>query len=217
MQTLDAVGWAATALGSTFAVPQLVRLVRTRRTDGLSLLAWQAMLVLNLAFSVHGARIGQAPQLVTSVLALWSSLPLVVLIARHRGLTPWRALAPPLLVACVAVAVDVTVGSAAFGVLVIGPAILANIGYSVELVRAPSVAGVSPAYLVLAVVNQALWVTWALLVPDMGTVVAATTMTALTTFNLGWWAGRRLRGTATRRGTPGRVADPAPSVPEGAA
>lgn len=192
MPLVDLIGWAATALGSVFAVPQLVTLIRTRDTAGLSLVAWQAMLVLNVAYTVHGARIGQAPQLVTSVLALCSSLPLVVLISRHRVLPVWRSLAVPLLVAAVMIAVDVTLGSGAYGLLTLAPAILANIGNSIELVRAPSLAGVSPAFLVLAVVNQAMWVTWALLVPDTGTTITAATMTLLTTFNLVWWSLRRV-------------------------
>jgi uncharacterized protein with PQ loop repeat len=192
LATVDLVGWAATLLGSVYAVPQLGRLIRTRRTEGLSLIAWQAVLVLNLAYVVHGARIGQAPQLLTSLLGLGSSLPLVVLISRRRGQPAGWSLGPAALVAAGLIAVDVVIGSAAFGVLTVVPAVLANAGSSAQLIRACSLTGVSPASVVLAVVNQVLWVTWAVLVPDAGTTVTGGVMTVLTCFNLVWWTARRL-------------------------
>jgi hypothetical protein len=69
--------------------------------------------------------------------------------------------------------------------------VLANAGQSIELVRAPRIVGVSPLFLLLAAVNQALWLTWALLVPDVGTAITAAVTGAGAAFNLSWWLARR--------------------------
>ncbi|HEY8662298.1 MAG TPA: hypothetical protein VIL68_01660 [Propionibacteriaceae bacterium] len=56
-----------------------------------------------------------------------------------------------------------------------------------QFVRAPHVTGVSPLFVTMAVVNQAVWVTWGLLVKDAGTVMTASTVCGLTSFNLNWY------------------------------
>lgn len=47
-------------------------------------------------------------------------------------------------------------------------------------------------FLVLAVVNQRLWLSWAILVPDAGTMIFATVTGIITVFNLTWWSLRIL-------------------------
>jgi hypothetical protein len=54
------------------------------------------------------------------------------------------------------------------------PAVASDTGQSLELVRSPRIVGVSVLFLILAVVNQGLWLSWAILVPDIGTVIVAT-------------------------------------------
>ena len=51
--------------------------------------------------------------------------------------------------------------------------------------------GVSPLFVSVAVLNQAIWVTWGLLVKDPGTVMTASTVCGLTSFNLIWYVLRR--------------------------
>ena len=47
-------------------------------------------------------------------------------------------------------------------------------------------------FLILAVVNQGLWLSWAILVPDIGTMIFATVTGTITVFNLIWWSLRML-------------------------
>ncbi|MGC3993619.1 MAG: PQ-loop repeat-containing protein [Propionicimonas sp.] len=192
MNLADLFGWAGTVTGVLLGLPQLVRLLRTRNVDGLSVIAWQAMLAVNLGWTVHGLRIGQPPQWITSVLSLAATVPILILLARalQRRLLP--VLLPGIAFAAVMVAVDIWWGSAAYGVIAIIPAVISNIGQSVELVRAPHVQGVSVLFLILAVANQALWLTWAILVRDPGTIIAAVTNGVLGVFNLSWYTARRL-------------------------
>ena len=192
MSPVEVLGWGGTVSGTVLGLPQVLRLIRTRRVDGLSLTAWRAMLVVNLTWTAHGMSIGQVPQIVTSALSLISTVPILYLMARglHRRLL--TVLLPSLLAAGVLIAVDQLFGSAAFGAVAIVAAVVANAGQSVELVRARRIVGVSVLFLILAVVNQGLWLSWAILVPDAGTTIFASVTGAITLFNLIWWSLRRL-------------------------
>jgi uncharacterized protein with PQ loop repeat len=192
VSAVEVLGWAGTVSGTILGLPQVLRLIRTRRVDGLSLTAWRAMLLVNLSWTAHGISIGQVPQIVTSALSMISTVPILYLMARglHRRLL--LVLLPSLLAAGILIAVDQLFGSAAFGAVAIVAAVVANAGQSVELVRARRIVGVSVLFLILAVVNQGLWLSWAILVPDAGTMIFATVTGAITVFNLIWWSLRRL-------------------------
>jgi uncharacterized protein with PQ loop repeat len=88
------------------------------------------------------------------------------------------------------IAVDQFLGTAAYGTVAVVPAVMANAGQTVQLVRAPRIAGVSPLFLLLATINQALWLTWAVLVSDAGTTVAAAAAGVGAALNLTWWIAR---------------------------
>jgi uncharacterized protein with PQ loop repeat len=62
VSTVVVIGWAATVFGTILGLPQVVRLIRTRRIDGLSLTAWQAILTVNIGWTAHGISIGQLPR-----------------------------------------------------------------------------------------------------------------------------------------------------------
>ncbi len=191
MIAADVVGWLAVCVGMVVAVPQLVRLARTRRVDGLSLTSWRSILAMNIAWAAHGVRLGAPALIITNSMGLCSTLPILFLLSRRfrRRLVP--LLLPSLVVAAAMIAVDHVLGSAAYGVSAITIALVSNLGQSLQLVRAPHVSGVSPLFVTMAVVNQAVWVVWGLLVRDPGTVMTATTVCGLATFNLSWYLLRR--------------------------
>lgn len=191
MTPVEILGWLAALAGFVTGFPQAVKLIRTRNTAGLSLLAWQTILVLNLMWAAHGLRIGAVNMVVPNLLALASTVPIVVLIAKARQVAWWRAIVPALLATAVFVAIDGGWGSTAFGVASLIPAVLANIGQSVELVRSISVAGVSVPYLVLGFINQVLWLGWAWLLPETSTIISSTLIATLIGFNLVWCLLRR--------------------------
>ncbi|MFE5409594.1 hypothetical protein [Microbacterium sp. NPDC056569] len=101
-------------------------------------------------------------------------------------------LAPGLGLAALMILIDQLFGSGAYGAVAIIPAVLANAGQSVALVRDRHVGGVSVVFLIFAVVNQVIWLAWAVLVPDTGTIIAATTTGAIALFNLVWYFARIL-------------------------
>lgn len=191
MVAVTVVGWLAVAIGMSVSFPQLVRLARTRTVDGLSLTSWRSILAMNIAWAAHGVRLEQFALILTNTIGLCSTLPILYLLARqlHRNLITLAL--PSLVVAAAMTTADHLLGSAAYGVTAIAIALVSNLGQSTQLVRAPHVDGVSPVFVVLAVVNQAVWVVWGLLVGDAGTVMTATTVCGLATFNLAWYVLRR--------------------------
>ncbi len=117
MTLVDALGWTATLLQTVLAVPQLVRLVRTRNVEGLSLVGWQTALVLNLAWTWHGISIDQLPQTLSSALSLFTTVPILVLMTRALGRSLVRTVLPSVVVAAAMIAVGATWIVAAFNVV----------------------------------------------------------------------------------------------------
>ena len=192
MTTIDFFGWLAVVISTTMALPQLVRLVRTRNVEGVSLTAWTAILALNLAWAAHGIRISEMPLIVTNVLAPLTTLPILYLVTRASGRRFVVNLLPSLALAAAAIGIDLVLGSAAFGVAGVCLAVVSNVGQSIELIRSPHVRGVATLFMVLAVVNQGVWLVWAVLVADPGSTISAASMGAMAAFNLVWYALRRL-------------------------
>lgn len=186
------LGWLAAVVGDSIAVPQVVRLLRTRDVSGLSVFGWQTIVAINVAWAVHGFRVAQANMIVANLVGFGMTALVLGLIARELRLNLVRLLLPGILGAAVMVVVDVLFGAGIYGAVAIIPAVMANSAQSVELVRSPRVDGVSPVFLGLAVLNQSLWFTWGLLVPEYGTIVSSSVTLAVTVFNLVWWALRKL-------------------------
>jgi uncharacterized protein with PQ loop repeat len=189
---VDVLGWAGTLTAIILGLPQLVRLARTRNVEGLSLPAWQAFLAVGVGWTAHGITIGQPPQIVASALSLASTVPILYLLSRQLGRNFLLTLVPGLALAAVMILVDQLFGSGAYGAVAIIPAVLANAGQSVALIRAEHVRGVSVWFLILAVLNQVLWLAWAILVADLGTIIAAGTTGMIALFNLIWYSLRRV-------------------------
>jgi uncharacterized protein with PQ loop repeat len=212
MSLVTILGWVAALVGILLGLPQLIHLIRTRHTEGVSLIAWQTLLLLNLMWAVHGVLINQWNMITTNVFALFTTVPILVLMCRHRGLNLPRVLLPSFLGAMVVVGIDLGFGAAAFGVAALVPGTMVNAAQSVELIRSRSIAGVSPTFLIGAVVNQLLWWSWAMLVPEVGTIIAASLATVITLFNLIWWGVRRV---GARAFFPYPEQQPVPELAEG--
>ena len=191
MSAVELLGWLGALTATLLGLPQALRLMRTRNTEGLSLMAWQATLVINIGWTAHGIVIGQWNMIIPNSLAMSATFPILILMQRELGLNLFRVLLPGVIGGGAMLLVDLLAGSSAFGTVALIPALLANGGQSVALVRSPRVVGVSPGFLVTQVINQALWLGWALLLPDAGTTIAAIVTGCVAVFNLVWWLLRR--------------------------
>jgi uncharacterized protein with PQ loop repeat len=191
VNTVILVGWSAALVGTVLGLPQVVRLARTRNIEGLSLPAWQIILGLNIGWTSHGIILGQLNLIVPNILGLASTLPILFLMSRELGRPLPKVLLPGIALGIGMIATDVLFGTAVYGIVALWPALFANIGQTLELIRSPRVAGVSPFFLIAGVLNQALWLWWGMLVGDAGTMITATSTLGITSINLVWWLMRQ--------------------------
>jgi uncharacterized protein with PQ loop repeat len=192
MSLVIMVGWVAALVGTVLGLPQMVRLARTRNIEGLSLPAWQLILGLNIGWTSHGVVLGQLNLILPNVLGLASTLPILFLMSRELDRPLPKILVPGILLGLGMIATDIIFGTAVYGMVALWPALFANVGQTLELIRSPRVAGVSPFFLIAGVLNQALWLWWGLLVNDAGTMITATSTLGITSVNLIWWLMRQL-------------------------
>ena len=192
MTLILVIGWSAALIGIVSGLPQLARLFRTRDVNGLSLFGWQILLGLNLGWMVHGFLVAQVNLWVPNLIGLVTTGSVLYLMARVLHLSLLRTGVPGLITGALVAAADLLFGSAVFGTVAIIPAFLVNIGQSVELVRAPIIHGVSVATLIAGFATQLSWAWWGILVPEPGTIIAASATGVITGFNLLWWVFRKL-------------------------
>ena len=192
MTLVFVVGWVAAFVGTVSGIPQLIRLIRTRDVNGLSVIGWQVILGLNLGWLAHGVLVGQVNLMVPNVLGMATSLSVLYLMSRVLRRSFPLILVSGVLTGAAMFACDLIFGSSMFGLIAIIPAIVANAGQSIELVRAPVVRGVSAPTLVAAFLNQVMWTWWGILVPEPGTVIAASATGLICGFSLLWWILRKV-------------------------
>lgn len=196
-------GWVCAAFGSMLSIPQVVRLLRTRTSQGVSLLLWQLLLGVGIGWVSHGLLTGHANMTVPNALSTLFAGLVLVMVQRDR-LLPARAVWPLGIAVGTALVLVDRIGSASlFGALVILPLAVGILGQTRDLVRSPDLSGLSPAYILGAFGLQALWWTWGVAVGDASTVICSSVVGVMTLANAVLWA-RRARGV--------RAADPDPGV-----
>ena len=189
---VDILGWIGAATGSLVALPQVVRILRTGATTGISPLTWRLLLGVNLAWMSHGV-ITHHPNIVVSniVYALCTST-ILILLWRHRGIRLWQLFVPGIVLGALMVAVDAFSGPIAFAVIAFIPAALSQMAQLRSLVVSQNVHGVSLWWLAYCVLNQTIWLTWAVLADEISLIIVATGLGILMTLNLILGVLRRL-------------------------
>jgi uncharacterized protein with PQ loop repeat len=186
------LGWIGAVTGALVALPQVVRILRTSATTGISPLTWQLLIGVNLAWMTHGV-INHHPNIVVSntVYALCTAT-ILILLWRHRGIRLWQLFVPGILLGVLMVAVDMFSGPVAFAVIALIPAALSQLAQLRSLVFSRSIQGVSLWWLGYSVFNQGIWLTWSLLVHETSVMIVASGLGTLMTLNLIQGALRRL-------------------------
>lgn len=189
---VDILGWIGAATGSLVALPQVVRILRTGATTGISSLTWRLLVGVNLAWMSHGV-ITHHPNIVVSntVYALCTST-ILILLWRHRGIRLWQLFVPGIVLGALMVAVDAFSGPIAFAVIAFIPAALSQMAQLRSLVVSQNVHGVSLCWLAYCVLNQTIWLTWAVLAHEISLIIVATGLGILMTLNLILGVLRRL-------------------------
>lgn len=177
------MGWLAGLVGSLLAVPQLVRILRTRETAGLSLLSWQITVAVCASWAIHGARGGMVNMLLPNTVLACVSVPVMVLIHRARRLPAGPVWATVCGLAAVCIAVDLFTTPVIFGVVIVIPQSVAALTQLRDMHRSADVSGVSPVFLLQNVVVQSLWLIWGSLAGEVSVIIAAALTGALWAVN----------------------------------
>lgn len=195
MTAIDLLGWIAAALGMASTLPQLLRLIRVRRTEGLSLSLFQLNAAASGAWAFHGFMVRQPQLQWPNLVVLILSLAVVLLITLDRNQSFWAKQIIPAVVVVLLIGVDVWLGPVVFGILVALPYAVGVLSQLRSMHRAVSLQGVSPVYLFVLFLTEALWFTWGVLVWELAITVSAATMGTLCAASFGYWVYRHLRGT----------------------
>jgi uncharacterized protein with PQ loop repeat len=186
-----ALGWFAAALASVVALPQVVKLVRTRTTAGISLTAWRLTLAANIAWTGHGFVAGHANIWLPNLIFMVCSLTILNQLRRDRRLPLTAVFGPSLVLGMTTLGIDVVFGAVAFAVAAGLPSVTAQILQFHELLLTPRIGAVSLPFLAMNTVNQAVWLGWGLLAGEQSITLVASAMGMLMGINLVWYVLRR--------------------------
>lgn len=189
---VEILGWTAAVFLAAVALPQVIKLLRTRTVAGISPTAWQIVLGANIAWTAHGLFSDHPNIWVPNLIFLVCSATILTQLARHLRRSVPRLFLPGVTLGSVAFTLDVTAGPVVFAVAAVLPSATAQLAQLRELILAPSIQGVSMPFLLMNVANQSLWVSWALLTHEKSVTIASLCIGSVMTANLAWAALRRL-------------------------
>lgn len=193
MSLVFVLGWTAAAVGAFFALPQFWKIARSGNSAGLSLPGWQLQSAVSVSWIGHGIIYAMPNQIAANTAIAFCSLGIVWFICRDRKLDLVKVFAPILGVGAVLIGLDLWFGQVVYGLILIAP-IVASLGAQLrQMIAAPDLSGVSPGYLILALIIQGLWLWWAVLVTDWSVLLSSMASGSLLLANLVVWAVRSAR------------------------
>ncbi len=178
-----ALGWLAAVLSCFISTPQLVRMMRSGSVAGVSRLSWQLTLGGNLTWGLYGLRHGNPNQWLPNVLLIGCTLVILSLFHKHVG-TSWLVLvAPGLVIGLTTVGLDASFGAVAFSVAAFLPSAVSQASQAWSTATSDDVTGISMTNQVLGLVNQSLWLVWALLIGESSVLMVGSAALALLLMN----------------------------------
>lgn len=186
---IEAIGWTAGVYGACIAMPQIVRVLRTRTTAGIPLLAWQSSMASNLSWTAYGVITGHANLWLPSLLLTASAAWMLIMISRDLRDSGsrselWQAYGLPIVVAAMTITVALAVGPLAFSAAVFVPAAVSQLMQLRSLLTAPDISAVSGTFLAMGVLCQVLWFSWGVLAHDLSNELVAGSLILLSGSNL---------------------------------
>lgn len=196
MPFYDILGWIAAAFGMSSALPQLVRLWRSRTSAGLSSRLWQLNTAGTTAWAMHGFHVQQVQLQVPNIICSLLYIGVLWFIVRDRAERLLPKLLLPLLLAAGLFALDLWLGPVVFGIVVAIPMLVGQVAQLRFMMRSRELSGVSVPTLLVIVLVQVLWFIWGVGVGEQAITVCALLLGTLCIANLGYYIWRWLRGTA---------------------
>ncbi|MGV8847759.1 SemiSWEET family sugar transporter [Tessaracoccus sp.] len=208
MTSLEILGWVAASFGTASALPQLIRLLRTRSSAGVSLTLFQLNAGATGAWMLHGFMVGVPQMQYPNTILTISSLAVCVLVLKDRHSPIFPALLMPPLISAALFATDLWAGPLVFGFVVAAPFVVGQVSQLRTMHGTTDLSGVSMPFLAVTTLVQGLWLTWGLLYGETSITVCASLLGILSLANLLYFIRRLLTGTANSEPVPsGDVAE----------
>ncbi|RMB59821.1 PQ-loop domain-containing transporter [Tessaracoccus antarcticus] len=199
MTALDILGWVAASFGMASALPQLLRLLRTRSSAGVSLTLFQLNAAAAGAWTMHGFMVGvpqmQYPNMVLAI----SSMAVCVIVLKDRGSSLFPALLVPPVISVALFGMDLLAGGLVFGFVVAAPFVVGQVSQLRTMQSSRDLSGVSLPFLSVTFGVQGLWLVWGIIYGETSITVCASLLGLLSLVNLIYFLHRLARGSAVIR------------------
>ena len=186
MTLVSMIAFGGAILAAVIGLPQYLLVVRTKDTHGLSLTAWIIAVGTGAGWLGHGIRIGEIHMIWPNIWGLFVAFTILYYLRRNKHYTSYLKLWPGLALAGLLFTLDAFIGSAAFGIAIMIPQVYGILRQGVALMKAPQVTGVSLATWIFQLLCQSLWLVWAIMTSEPGTLICATVSAIACTFTLTW-------------------------------
>jgi len=188
---VEIIGWLGGLTSTVMLLPQLFALLRTGDTTGMAWPMWVVFIGVTLGWISHGIHIGQAFIVVSNAVSFIATVVSLVYLRRAKKLPSWWLVLIGVGFAGLLVALDWGIGSAYFGATVVTPIAVAKLYQGVRIMRDPQISGVSVGSWVAQLANELVWLTWALMTIEPGTIISAAVTGTCNAFVLTWLLLRR--------------------------
>jgi len=186
MELVDAIAFCGAVLAAAISVPQFALVVRTKDTHGLALTTWVISLGTGIGWLAHGIKLVEANMIWPNIWGVTVAVTILYFLRRNGRYTSLVTVLPGLGLAGLLIGLDNFIGSAAFGICVVVPQAYGMVRQGIALMRAPQVSGVSISSWVFQVLNQIVWLIWAVMTHEAGTFIAASISLVAASFVLLW-------------------------------
>ncbi len=178
------LGWVAAVVGTLSGVPQLVRVLRERKSAGISLPTWVLQVGAALGWFTHGILVGRPNVILPNLLIAIVSAAVVVMVCRDRERSEALPLAGAAAIGGGMLAVEVFLGPVIFGLLIAMPLLIGQATQFWELWKDSDITGVSVMFLAINCFVQYLWCLWAIFAGDISIIISGGSVGTLALANL---------------------------------
>ena len=190
---IEVFGWTAAAIGLAVGIPQLIRILRSGTSAGVSLRLWQLNAATTVSWAVHGVLTDTPQMQVPNLSGAVVAVGIVLFVCRDRRQPFLVQLVLPLLVAVALSSVDIFLGAVAFGLIVAVPQLIGQFAQTRDLLFEPDLTGVSVVFLLVFCLIQTMWWIFGIVQLDWALIICAGLMVLSTVANVIIYAVRRMR------------------------